>query len=54
MAGGYGSRIGVLVNAARGLLDGVRQYARICGLPPETLGHVLGLMPVEAGSDILE
>jgi hypothetical protein len=36
------------------LLDTVRQYARIRGLPPETLGHVLGLMPVEADSIILE
>jgi hypothetical protein len=36
------------------LLDTVRQYARIRGLPPETLSHVVGLMPVEAGSGILE
>jgi hypothetical protein len=36
------------------LLDTASQYTRIGGLPPKTLGHVPGLMPVEATSGILE
>ena len=61
--GGYGSGIGVLFgprdldctgdSLLLGLLDAVRQYARICGLPPEALRHILSLMPVEADSRYL-